>query len=166
MKRVLIVAASLVLALSALAVCGPYFGVENVGLTANPEFTLGCDISGRIGTSDWMVTVDGWYTNLDVLDNTDPGTLDMDVSLDWRQVATVNQTGSLIYGCTFTVGQTIAFEPLAQGETLADLDLAVWLTALKAEGFVGPLTAWLGCELDLLTGPVGFVPIVGFFVHW
>jgi len=168
MKRLIATAVvmAMLVGLSALAVCGPYFGIENVGLTANPEFIAGCDLSGRLGTSDWLMTVDGWYTNPNILDNTDASTFDLDVSLGWVQVATINQTGSLIYGCDFSIAQTVAFEPLSPGDTLDDLALAIWLMDLRAEGYVGPFSAWIGCGLDLLTDPVGFVPTVGFLVDW
>jgi len=164
MKRALALIAAVLLGLSALAICGPYFGVENVGLTAQPELIAGWDFGGRIGNSDWTFIVDAQHTNEDIVLNNDPWIFDLDVSLGWEQAVTVNQTGSLVYGCIFTITQTVAFEPLRPGQTVEDLALDTWSTGLFAEGYVGPLSAWFGCELDLMT--LDLVPTVGFLVDW
>ena len=164
MKRVLVGIVALLLGMSALVTGGPYFGVENVGIVAAPEVVIGADIGGLIGVSGWTFDADGWYTNPDLLVLGDPWMLDLVLVLGWTQTASINQTGMLTYGCEFTIDQSGEFGPGAYPQKVEMISRS---TGLTAEGFVGPLSVWFGCEFPWLNGKwLDMIPTVGFLVSW
>lgn len=167
MKRILLAVVAVIVC-SALAVCGPYFGVENAGRTLEPEFVVGADIGGRIGGSGWTLGVDASLTDPNLLTLVDWWIIGLDVSGEWGAVAKVNDTGSLTYGCMLTVNQALELDP--GSFDVGNLGLELWTVALCAEGYVGPFSAWIGCdfEWDVVhpTTVLTMTPVVGFFVHW
>ncbi len=166
MKRIAILSIAVLMSLSALVLGGPYFGVENIGIVAAPEFICGADVDGHIGLSPWTFAADARYTDPDLLTLVDNWIVDLDFGVGWTQTASVNETGTLSYGCEFSVSQSGEFKPNAYPQKIK---IAAYTVGLRAEGFVGPLTVWLGAEFPwrkALPTEFGFVPEVGFLVHW
>ncbi len=167
MKKVLglCVLALALIGFGTLAVCGPfhpYFGVENIGLVTAPEFICGVAFEDTGGP--WSLNCDGSYTNPNLLDRGSPWIFDFAVTLGWGHVATIDQTGSLKYGCRFTFDQSIELAPAKLPE---EIEKIAQTTGLAAEGYVGPLTAWIGCDFPWLGGKwLDLIPSLGFLVYW
>jgi hypothetical protein len=171
MKRALVLA-TLLLAVSALAWGyeltrdlrpGLYFGIEQVGTTLAPQSVVGVDLVTGVGSSGWKIDVDARLTDPDLLKLVDNWLLDLDIGGTWGQVATINQTGSLAYGCLFGFGQTLELNPIQFPNSVG---LVSWTTTLEAEGYVGPFTAWLGCNFTWFGVNLALEPFAGFLVHW
>lgn len=131
----------------AASAAGPYFGIENTGNDLAPVLIFGADFSAPFGS--WDLSLDGQFTDPDLMTLLDNWIIDFAAGLDWGQTARFAdasgiQTGSLAYGCGFTFEQAFELDPSNYPDTL---DLVLWTTTLEIEGYVGPFSAWIGCDL-------------------
>jgi len=165
MKRALLLSLIGVLALSALAFAQsfqPYFGMENTGITAQPVVMAGAIVEGTFGNA-WSIALDVGYEDPDGFDITNDWSFDFGVEVGFDQRATVNETGSVLYGASFEFTHTSTYEALTAPGTLNAITREA---AFMATGYVGPLTLWGGVAFPW-TGGGGWLdvdPTVGFEV--
>jgi len=163
MKKLLTVFAVLMIS-SALAFAGPsinpFIEIENVGITAVPTLDAGVSVEGMLSPI-WFIDLGFTYSDGNLLDELSQLGLGFESNIGFDEVATVNTTGSLIYGCLLSL--------------TCDMDYAVnypdnftilgLIPGLMAEGYVGPLTVWAGVGFPLAMRPNGNViqpPAFGF----
>ena len=167
MKRSLILSLISVLALSALAFAQsfqPYFGMENVGVVANPAVTAGAIVEGTFGNA-WSIALDVGYEDPNALAINGPWDFSFGVEIGFDERATVNETGVVRYGASFEFTHTATYAAqIAPGW----LNATAREAAFMATGYVGPLTLWGGAAFPWAGGPGGgwlaVVPTIGFEV--
>ena len=166
MKRSLILSLISVLALSALAFgqsFQPYFGMENVGVVAQPVVMAGAIVEGTLGNA-WSIALDVGYEDPDALTIGDPWDINFGVEIGFDQRATVNETGVVRYGASFEFTHTATYEWITATYPNAKL-IPPQHTGFMATGYVGPLSLWGGVEFEWSgTTTITSTPTVGFEV--
>ena len=165
MKRVLILSAIGLLALSALAVAQsfqPYFGMEIVGIQTQPAVVVGAIIEGTFGNA-WSIALDVGYEDPNALDQFNPWDINFGVEVGFDQIATVNATGAVKYGASFEFDHTASYNLVNYPNQLG---LLARTASFLATGYVGPLSLWCGAEFPWVvnTGWLTIIPTVGFEV--
>ena len=165
MKRALLLSLIGVLALSALAFAQsfqPYFGMENVGVVAQPVVMAGAIIEGTLDSA-WSIALDVGYEDPNALDQFNPWDINFGVEVGFDQRATVNETGSVKYGASFEFDHTATYNLVNYPNQLG---LLARTAGFMATGYVGPLSLWGGAEFPWVvnSGWLTIIPTVGFEV--
>ena len=155
MKRTLLICTMIVAVFAALAVAGPvinpWFEIESAGIVAGqwmeaPSLEAGIAFESSVSAA-WYVDISATYNDADLLDAANVHWLVLEADIGFDQVATVNQTGSLVYGCSMILNSETGFTPgNAQHQYPAGIDLYERTTGFMLEGYVGPLTLWGGID--------------------
>ena len=149
MKRALVLSL-LMLAFSAVAFAGPslnpWFEV-NVpeivgGVVPSPTLDAGITIEGMLSPA-WFIDLGFTYDDGDLLDADNDIGLGFESNIGFDQLATVNEAGSIEYGCEFTFGCDIVYEMKYPNKLVIDQFVPVFM----ASGYVGPLELWAGLRL-------------------
>ena len=136
--------------LSAVAFAGPsinpWFEV-NVpaivgGVVPSPTLDAGLTIEGMLSPS-WFIDLGFTYDDGDLLDDNNDIGLGFESNIGFDQVATVNETGSLTYGCEFTFACAVVYEMKYPNK----LVMSDFIPGFLAAGYVGPLKIWAGLDL-------------------
>ena len=163
MKRTLL-ALLMAAVLSAVAFAGPsinpFIEIENVGIVAQPTLELGATVEGMLSPS-WFIDLGFTYSDIDLLNPNNKVGLDFESNVGFDQIATVNTTGLLEYGCLLTFMCDVTYRSnYPNATTLKEL-----APGFRAEGYVGPLAIWAGLSLPWDTvDKLDFIPSFGFRV--
>jgi len=131
--------------LSAVAFAGPsinpYFEIENVGITAAPTLEVGAIVEGVLADA-WTMDMGFEYFDKNILNANRKFNLDFDANVYFNQRATINQTGSLAYGCSLAIFQTATYK----SQYPVQYKLIAREPGFMLEGYVGPLALWGGAS--------------------
>lgn len=149
MKRVLLTLL-MTAVLSAVAFAGPsinpWFEIGSEGIVAGnitaPTLEAGVSVEGSL-SSAWFIDLGFTYDDLDLLNRTNPFTLGFEANIGFDQLATVNQTGSLVYGCSLSIASDATYKI---NQFPDQIKLRDRTTGFVLEGYVGPLTLWGGVD--------------------
>ena len=150
--------------LSAVAFAGPsitpFIEIENVGIVAQPTLELGATVEGMLSPS-WFIDLGFTYGDTNLLNRNNSVSLDFESNIGFDELATVNTTGSLVYGCLLSLTCDVTYETNYPNATkLIGLE-----PGFKAMGYVGPLSLWAGLSLPWATPNwLDFIPSFGFRV--
>ena len=169
MKRALVLSL-LMLAFSAVAFAGPSLNpwleinVPEIvnGNVLPPTLELGATVEGLL-SADWFIDLGFTYTDADLLDDENDVGLWFESNIGFDELATVNETGALIYGCLLSLTCDILYGM----EYPNRLDIEKFVPGVMAKGYVGPLSLWAGVDFPL-DGNVflNFVPFFGMRVDF
>ena len=155
--------------LSAVAFAGPslnpWFEVNVPAIVAgdvpSPTLDAGLTIEGMLSPA-WFIDLGFDYADGDLLkDDNDIG-LGFESNIGFDQVATVNQTGSLAYGCEFRFACDVTYNVNYPNR----LNLITVVPGFVAEGYVGPLTVWAGLDLPWKNTWLNYRPSFGMRVDF
>ena len=149
MKKLLVLSL-LLLSFSAVAFAGPSLNpwVEvNVppillGVVLAPTLDAGLTIEGMLSPA-WFIDLGFTYNDFNLLSDINDISLGFESNIGFDELATVNTTGSLIYGCELTFACDITYNVNYPD----DLLMVALVPQLKASGYVGPLELWAGINL-------------------
>ena len=170
MKRVLTVALALAMTLSLAAMAKPslipWFEI-NVpeivdGHVFPPTLDLGATVEGMLSPA-WFIDLGFDYHDDDLLNDANDVGLGFEANIGFDELATVNESGFLIYGCLLSLTCDILYGM----EYPNRLDIEEFVPGVKVEGYVGPLSLWGGIKFPL-NGNVflDFVPSFGMRVEF
>jgi len=173
MKRALVISL-LMLTMSAVAFAGPslnpWFEVNVPEIVksgggyymAAPTLEAGATVEGML-SGDWFIDLGFAYLDDDLLDNENSNVLAFASDIGLDKIATVNQTGSLKYGCNITLGLGVDYLMDYQD----GLVIEEFTPGFVVEGYVGPLSIWGGLALPWAGGNwLDFVPSFGMRVDF
>ena len=165
MKKLLTVFAVLMIS-SALAFAGPsinpFIEIENVGITAVPSLEAGVTVAGLLSPS-WFIDLGFTYSDFNLLLPDNNLVLVFEANIGFDELATVNTTGSLLYGCLLSLTCDVTYNTNYPGP----LDVALFEPGFIAEGYVGPLSVWGGLSLPWDGGwTADFIPTFGIRVDF
>ena len=170
MKKVLVL--SLLMLFSAVAFAtptlNPWFEV-NVpaivnGVMPEPTFDAGAILSGWVSQT-WFMDVGFSYVDDNLLDTANKVTWGFETNIGFDELASVNQTGSLLYGCELTAWCDITYV----SNYPAQLNIDTLIPGFEAMGYVGPLEVWGGVSLPYDSygaGNFGLEPFFGMRVDF
>ena len=150
MKRALVLSLMLVLGLTVAALAGPSlnpWAEINVlpiidGVVLGPTLDAGFTIEGMLSPA-WFINLGFDYNDGDLLDPDNEVGWGFESNIGFDELATVNTTGSLAYGCELTLACDISYETDYPNKLI----MKSFVPKVKASGYVGPLELWAGVNL-------------------
>ena len=88
--------------------------------------------------------------------------LGFESNIGFDELATVNTTGALSYGCLLSLTCDMDYNV----NYPSNFDIVTLTPGLMAEGYVGPLTVWAGVGFPLSGSVFGFEPFFGMRVDF
>ena len=166
MKRTLL-ALLMTALLSAVAFAGPslnpWFEIDVLDARiAMPTLGAGATVEGMLSQS-WFIDLGFTYFDANLLNDSNKISLGFESNIGFDELATVNQTGSLMYGCLLSLTCDVTYKMQYPNQ----LDVKSFTPGFLAEGYVGPLTVWggLGLPWNGVTW-LDFVPTFGMRVDF
>jgi len=173
-KRIVILAVAVTMAaafaLPALAGASinPWFEVASSeirnGVIDAPYLDAGVSIEAML-SSAWFIDTSITYNDEDLLKSDHIFGLGFEANVGFTESATVNQTGSLTYGCALSL--------TADADYILDYPKGIKfavdgdrVVGFMAEGFVGPLTLWGGIDFPWISNEFKFLPTFGIRVEF
>ena len=158
------------LAFSALAVGAPritpWCQVETPGIYDGwidpPKLTAGVEIEADL-SKHWFIDVAATFTDDDILDPESLRGVAFESEVGFDLTATVNESGSLTYGCAFGLLWDAELDP-----TYPDgMGVETFDPEVRASGYVGPLELWIGVRMPWDGAQwLDFIPTAGIRIEF